>query len=63
MVINLRRLDKYESNYTGNVQMDRQTRAEVRMRKIYDFVRFNVMTPGVTEHHTLMTRVSQNVRH
>ena len=47
MVINLRGLDKYESNHTGDGQTNGQTRTEVRTGKIYEFVRLNVMTPGV----------------
>ena len=61
MVINLRGLDKYESNHTGDEKTDGQTRTEVRTGNIYEFVRLNVMTPGVTERRTLMTRVSRNV--
>ena len=57
MVINLRILDKYNSNHTGDGQTDRQTRTEVRMEKIYKFVRLNVMTRGVTERWTLIQRV------
>ena len=49
-------VDKYESNHTGDGQTDGQTRTD-------EFVRSNVMTPGVTERKTLMTRVSQNVGH
>ena len=63
MVINLRGLDKYESNHTGDGQTDGQTRTEVRMGKIYEFVQSNVMTCGVTERQTLMTQVSRNVGH
>ena len=48
MVIILWVLDKYESNNTGDGQTDGQTRTEVRTGKIYEFVRSNVMTPGVT---------------
>ena len=61
MVINLRRLDKYESNNTGDGQTDGQKRTELRTENIYESVRSNVMTPGVTEYCTLMTRVSRNV--
>ena len=63
MVTNLRGLDKYESNHTGDVQTYRQTRTEVRTGNIYEFIQSNVMTPGVTERRTLMTQVSRNVRH
>ena len=38
MVINLQGLDKYESNHTCDAQTDEQTRTEVRMGKIYEFV-------------------------
>ena len=55
--------DRYESNYTGDGKTDKQTRTEVRMGKIYKFVQSNVMTPGVTERHTLMIQVSQNIGH
>ena len=51
----LKNIDKYESNHTGDVQTDGQTRTEVRTGKIYEFVRSNVMTPGVTKRRTLMT--------
>ena len=47
MVMNLRGLDKYESNHTGDGQTDGQTRTEVRTINIYEFIRSNVMTPGV----------------
>ena len=57
MVINLKGLDKYESNNTGDVQTDGQTRTEVCTGKIYKFVRSNVVTCGLTERRTLMTRV------
>ena len=63
MVINLRILDKYKSNHTGDGQTDGQTRTEVRTGKIYKFVRLNVMTRGVTERRILLTRVSRNVGH
>ena len=63
MVINLRELDKYESNRTGDGQTYVQTRMEVRTGNIYEFVRSNVMSPGVTERRTLMTQVSRNVIH
>ena len=59
----LRELDKYESNHTCDGQTDGQTRTEVRMGKIYEFLRSNIMTTGVTERRTLMTRVSRNVGH
>ena len=55
--------DKYESNHTGDGQTDGQTRTEVRTGKIYEFIRSNVITPGLTERRTLMTRVSHNVGH
>ena len=61
MVIKLQGLDNYEIIHTGDGQTDKKTRTEVRMGKIYEFVRSNVMTLGVTEGQTLMTRVSQNV--
>ena len=61
MVINLRGLDKYESNHTGDGQTDGKTRTEVCTGKIYEFVRLNVTTTGVTDCWTLMTRVSWNV--
>ena len=63
MVINLRGLDKYESNHTSDGQTDGQPRTEVRTGKIYEFVRSNVVTRGVTERQTIMTRVSHNVGH
>ena len=50
-------IDKYESNHTGDGQMDSQTRIEVRTGKIYEFVRSNIVTHGDTERRTLMTRV------
>ena len=56
-------LDKYESNHTGDGQMDRKTRTEVRTGKIYKFVRSNVITPGVMERLILMTQLSLNVGH
>ena len=63
IVINLRGLDKYQSNRTGDGQMDGQTRTEVRTGKIYELIRSNVMTPGIKERRALMTRVSHNVGH
>ena len=54
-------VDKYESNNTGDGQTDRQKRTEVCTGKIYEFLRSNDMTPGVTEHWTLMKWVSRNV--
>ena len=54
---------KYESNHTDDVQTDGQTRTEICMRNIYEFVQLIVMTSGVTERWTLMTRVSRNVVH
>ena len=64
MVINLRGLDKYESNHKGDGKTDKQTITEVYTTvKIYESVRSNVMTHGVTERRTLMTRVSQNAGH
>ena len=57
------KIDKYEINYTSNLQTNGQTRTEVRTGKIYEFVRSNGITPGVTERRKLMTQVSQNVRH
>ena len=50
-------IDKYESNHTGDGQTDSQKRTEVRTGKIYEFVRSNVMTYGVTEHQTLTARI------
>ena len=38
MVINLRGLDKYESNHTGDGQTDGKTRTEVRTGNIYELV-------------------------
>ena len=49
MVINLKGLDKYESNNTGDVQTDGQTRTEVCTGKIYKFVRSNDVNRGSTE--------------
>ena len=43
-------VDKYVINHTGDGQADRQTITEVCTGNIYEFVRSNVMTPGVTEH-------------
>ena len=63
MVINLKRLDKYESNHTDGGQTDGKTRTEVRMGKIYEFLRWNVVTRDVTKRQTLITRVSRNVGH
>ena len=57
MVINLMGLDKYESNHTDDGQTDGQSIMEVRTGNIYEFVRLNIMTPGVIECRTLMTRV------
>ena len=56
-------VDKYESNHTSDGQTDGQPRTEVRTVKTYEFVRSNVVTRGVTERQTLMTRVSYNVGH
>ena len=56
MVINLRGLDKYESDHTGNGQTDGQTITEVRTGKIYEFVRLNVVNRGVTKLRTLPAR-------
>ena len=56
-------VDKYESNHIGDGQTEGQTRTDVRTGKIYEFLQSNVMTPGVTERRTLMTRVSRNVGH
>ena len=61
MVINLRVLDKYESNHTGHGKTDGQKITEVRTGNIYEFVRSNIMTPGVMKRWTSMTRVSRNV--
>ena len=61
MIINFRGLDKYDSNRTGDRQTDGQTITEVRKGKIYEFVRSNVMTPGVTEFRKLITWLSLNV--
>ena len=63
MVINFWGLDKYDSNHTGDGQKDGQRRTDVRTGKIYEFIRSNVMTPGVTERRSLMTQVSRNVGH
>ena len=63
MVINLRRIDKYKSNHTVYGKTYGQKRVEVCTGKIYEFVRLNFMTPGVTERRTLMTRVSRKVGH
>ena len=60
MVINLRGLDKYESNHTGDGQTDEQTRTEVRTGKVYKFVRSNVVTRGVKKRRTIMTLVIIN---
>ena len=61
MVINLRGLNKYESNHTGDGKADGQKRTEVRTGNIYEFLRSNVVTRGVTERQTLITQVSRNV--
>ena len=50
-------LDKYESNYTGDGKTDGKKGTEVRMVKIYEFLRLNVVTCGVTERRKLMARV------
>ena len=63
MVVNLRGLYKYESNHTDDGQTEGKTRTEGRTGKIHKFVRLNVMTPGVTKRHSLMTWVSHNVGH
>ena len=55
MVINLRGLDKYEINNTGDGKTYGQTIMEVLKGKIYEFVRSNIMTPGVMKRRTLMT--------
>ena len=47
MIINLRGLNKYKINHTGDGQTDGQTRTEVRTINIYEFIRSNGMTPGV----------------
>ena len=54
MIINLRGLDIYKSNHTGDGKTEGKTRTELRTGEIYEFVRLNVITPGVTEHRTLM---------
>ena len=51
-------LDNYDSNNKGDGKTDGQTRTKVSTGKIYEFVCSNVMTPGITERRTLMTRVS-----
>ena len=56
MVISLRGLDKYKSNHTGYGQTYGQTRTEVFTGKIYKFTRLNVLTHGVMERRTFMTR-------
>ena len=63
IVINLRGLDKYDSNHTGDGQTDGQTITGVCTGKIYEFAQSNVMTPDVTERQTLMTWVPRNVKH
>ena len=55
------RLDTYESNHKGDRQTDGQIITEVRKVLIHEFVRSNVMIPGVTERRALMTWVSRNV--
>ena len=57
MVINLRGLDKYEINHTGDGQKYGRTRTEVRTVNIYEFVRLNVVYCGITKRRTLMERV------
>ena len=63
MVINLRGIDKYEINHTGDGRTYGQTRMELRKGNIYEFIRLNVMTPGVMKSWTLMTWQSRNVGH
>ena len=45
-------LDIYKSNHTGYGQTDGKTRTEVRMGRLYEFVRSHVMNRGVTECQT-----------
>ena len=63
MVINLRGLDKYESNHIGDGKTEGKTRTEVSTEKIYKFIQSNDVTHGVTECQILMTRVSWNYGH
>ena len=56
MVINLRGVDKYESNNTGDGQTDGPTIMQVNTGNIYKFIRSNIVTRGVTERQTLMTQ-------
>ena len=61
--INLWGLDKYKSNHTGDGQTNSKTIMEVRTKNIYNFLRSNVVTCGVKERQTLMTRMPRNVKH
>ena len=63
MVINFRELDKYEINHTIDGQTDERKITEVRTGNIYEFVRSNVVTHGVTERWTLITRMSWKFGH
>ena len=58
-----KKIDKYESNHTGDGQTEGQTITEVCTGKIYALLGSNVTNPGVTDGQTLTTRVSRNVRH
>ena len=63
MVINFWGLDKYESNHTGDIQTDGQTRTEVCTGKLHEFLKSNAVTSGITERRILMTRVSRIFGH
>ena len=43
-----KKIDKYESNHTGDGQTEGQTITEVCTGNLYEFVWSNVITPGVT---------------
>ena len=55
MFINLRGLDKYKSNHKLDGQTERRTRTKVHTGNIYEFVRSNFVTRGVTGCWKLMT--------
>ena len=63
MVINLRGIDKYDSNNVGDRQTYNQTITKVCTGEIYEYVRSNGVTHGVMERWTLMIWVSHNAGH
>ena len=50
-------LDKYGSNNSGDGKKDGPTITEVSTGNIYELIRSNIVTRGVTEFQTFMTRV------